>query len=146
MNINWGIIRAYLTDYVSAIWTPVRSRALSAEERKALVSAEVVPSQYGLSIAFHLRDGKVSYIPLCHTSHLKLGDTVKAANIRIITLYRKPDYIYRAVEKENAPHCESMRKRAFKRILWYRVLRHIRNLHWRIKGRKVNMFDDLVLY
>jgi len=69
-------------------WEVINSRAFNEEEIAAVLRAEVVPSQYGSSVCFHMRGGGMTYIPLSNTSTLQPGDSVDIRKARLLTLHR----------------------------------------------------------
>lgn len=76
----------------AAQWTAKGSRAFSKEERAEVQSAEVVSSDYGLSMVFTLKGGKgKKYIPVSRDSQLAEGDEVNIASITLIELEREGD-------------------------------------------------------
>ena len=79
-------------------WSAKSSRAISKEERAEVQSAEVVSSDYGLSMVFTLKGGKgKKYIPVSRDSQLAEGDEVSIASITLIELEREGDNnIFRA--------------------------------------------------
>lgn len=77
-------------------WEQKASRAFEKEEIDAIDSAQVVDSQYGLSVCFFMKSGGQTYIPLDKNSSLNIGDTVNLANAKLITLGRQGEAdIYR---------------------------------------------------
>lgn len=62
------------------------SRPFNAEELADIISAEVVISQYGLSVCFHMRGGCQQYIPLSKNSVASVGDTVDVRTCKVLTL------------------------------------------------------------
>lgn len=76
----------------AAQWTAKSSRAFSKEERAEVQSAEVVASDYGLSMVFTLKGGKgKKYIPVSRDSQLAEGDEVSIPSITLIELEREGD-------------------------------------------------------
>lgn len=76
----------------AAKWTAKGSRAISKEERAEVQSAEVVSSDYGLSMVFTLKGGKgKKYIPVSRDSQLAEGDEVSIPSITLIELEREGD-------------------------------------------------------
>lgn len=69
-------------------WQVVDSRDFNSEEKAAVLRAEVVPSQYGLSVVFFMRGGGQTYIPLSNTSSLTAGDPVDMGKAKLLTLHR----------------------------------------------------------
>lgn len=77
-------------------WEQKASRAFEKEEIDAIDTAQVVDSQYGLSVCFFMKSGGQTYIPLDKNSSLNIGDTVNLANAKLITLGRQGEAdIYR---------------------------------------------------
>ena len=69
-------------------WNVVDSRSFDAEEIAAVKRAEVVSSEYGLSVCFIMKDGGQTYIPLSNQSDLTVGDAVDLTKAKILTLHR----------------------------------------------------------
>ena len=67
-------------------WNLKASRSFEAEEIAAVSEAEVVPSQYGNSVCFHMKAGGKTYIPLSNDSTLTVGDTVDLSKAELLTL------------------------------------------------------------
>lgn len=69
-------------------WNVVNSRAFEQEEINAVKSAQVVASEYGLSVCFSMVTGGKTYIPLSNTSSLGVGDEVNLSTAKLLTLHR----------------------------------------------------------
>ena len=77
-------------------WSEKGSRDFSSEEIAAVEKAEVVESQYGSSVCFHMKMGGQTYIPLDQNSSKAIGDLVDLTTAKLITLCRPgEDDIYR---------------------------------------------------
>lgn len=76
-------------------WKVKDSRYLTWDEVTSVLYAEVVLSKYGYSVCFHLNTGKPSYIPLSTNSKACVGDIVDPAGIKVITLYKGSEEIFR---------------------------------------------------
>lgn len=70
-------------------WKVINSRAFDAEEKAAVKKAEVVNSDYGLSVCFFMQSGGQTYIPLSNQSSLKVGDMVDMEAAKVLTLHRE---------------------------------------------------------
>lgn len=73
-------------------WNPVEERALTAEEKAEVASAEVTKGDYGLSVCFHLTTGGMCFFSI-DTDNSKLvgvGDKVDVDNL-----------IYKKLEKKD---------------------------------------------
>ena len=80
-------------------WRVKESRPFSTEEIAAVKRAEVVSSKYGNSVCFFMQAGGQTYIPLCESSTLSVGDTFYLTTAKVITLCREgKDDIYRVIE------------------------------------------------
>ena len=78
-------------------WNVTSKEKLATNEVKAIASAEVVNSEYGLSICFTMKAGGKKYVPVSRDSSLEAGDNVDPKSIEILTLERDGDNpIYRA--------------------------------------------------
>lgn len=69
-------------------WNVTASRSFDAEEIAAVKNAEVVTSEYGLSVCFFMKSGGQTYIPLSNQSTLKAGDSVDMNAAKLLTLHR----------------------------------------------------------
>ena len=67
-------------------WSEKSRRNFSAEEQQAVDYAEVVESQFGNSVCFHMVGGGQTFIPLSNTSSLVVGDKVDVSKAQIVTL------------------------------------------------------------
>lgn len=77
-------------------WNPVAEDKFDEESIASVSKAEVVESQYGYSVCFHLKTGGSKYLPLDKNSSLSVGDIVDLRKATIITLHREGDKdIYR---------------------------------------------------
>ena len=80
-------------------WKEKGSRSFSPDEIAAVARAEIVPSQYGNSVCFFMKEGGQIYIPLSQYSTLTIGDTIDLRTAKLITLCREgDDDIYRVIE------------------------------------------------
>lgn len=82
MNI-FNALRVY-----AGKWSEKSSRQFTAEEINAVSKAEVVESQYGLSVCFFMTGGGQSYIPLDQNSSLGIGAQVDLTKASLVTLTR----------------------------------------------------------
>ena len=67
-------------------WNLKASRSFEKEEIAAVNEAEVVSSQYGNSVCFHMVGGAQTFIPLSNDSELSVGDTVDLSKAKLLTL------------------------------------------------------------
>lgn len=90
MNI-FNALRVY-----AGKWSEKDSRQFAPEEIQAVDRAEVVESQYGLSVCFFMVEGGQTYIPLDQNSSLGIGAQVDLTKAQLVTLQRPgEDDIYR---------------------------------------------------
>ena len=88
-----------LTNYAGN-WAVANRRDFNAEEKAAVKSASVVPSQYGSSVCFIMKSGGQTYIPVSRDSELAVGDIVDLDKVQLLTLHRDGDEdIVRVAEK-----------------------------------------------
>lgn len=86
-----------LTNYGGAKWGVESTRSISAAEKKEIDGAEVVSSEYGLSMCFTMKSGGKKYLPVSRDSQLAEGDVVAINSIQFIELGREGDNnIFRA--------------------------------------------------
>ena len=83
MNI-FATLKAYANSF-----KPVNTRDFTQEELNLVSKAEVVLSQYGLSVCFFMTDGCQKYIPLSRDSVACEGDTVDLKKAKILTLKKE---------------------------------------------------------
>ena len=77
-------------------WSEKETRNFSSEEVAAVAKAEVVESQYGLSVCFFMTSGGQTYVPLDQNSGLSIGDTIDLTKAELVTLQRSGEKdIYR---------------------------------------------------
>jgi len=77
-------------------WNEKEVNAFSQEEIDSISKAEVVESQYGLSVCFYLKAGGQAYIPLDQNASASLGDTIDLSKAKVVTLSKAgEDDIYR---------------------------------------------------
>ena len=77
-------------------WNEKEVNAFSQEEIDSISKAEVVESQYGLSVCFYLKAGGKAYIPLDQNASASLGDTIDLSKAKVVTLSKAgEDDIYR---------------------------------------------------
>ena len=69
-------------------WSEKEARAFAPEEIAAVEKAEVVESQYGLSVCFMMKAGGQSYIPLDQNSSLGIGAIIDLSKAQLVTLQR----------------------------------------------------------
>lgn len=69
-------------------WAVKAKRAFSQEEINAVNNAQVVDSQYGMSVCFFMASGGQTFIPLSNTSFLAVGDAVDLSKASLLTLGR----------------------------------------------------------
>lgn len=90
MNI-FSALRVY-----AGKWNESAKRVFTAEEIADVERTEVVESQYGLSVCFHMKSGGQTYIPLDQNSSKNVGDSIDLSKAELITLSRVGDEdIYR---------------------------------------------------
>ena len=80
MNI-FSALRVY-----AGKWSEKKVESFKAEEIALVDKAEVVESQYGLSVCFFMKAGGQSYIPLDQNSSAAIGDTIDLTKAQVVTL------------------------------------------------------------
>jgi hypothetical protein len=83
MNI-FSALRVY-----AGKWKEKKVESFKAEEIALVDKAEVVESQYGLSVCFFMKAGGQSYIPLDQNSSAAIGDTVDLTKAKVVTLSKQ---------------------------------------------------------
>ena len=90
MNI-FNALRVY-----AGKWSEKNVRNFSSEEVAAVDKAEVVESQYGLSVCFFMHGGGQTYVPLDQNSSLGIGAVIDLTKAQLVTLQRPGEQdIYR---------------------------------------------------
>jgi hypothetical protein len=90
MNI-FSALRVY-----AGKWQEKKVESFKAEEIALVDKAEVVESQYGLSVCFFMKAGGQSYIPLDQNSSAAIGDTIDLTKAQVVTLCKQGENdIYR---------------------------------------------------
>lgn len=69
-------------------WAVKARRSFSSDEIDAVEKAEVVDSQFGNSVCFHMVGGGQTFIPLSTNSSLGIGDSVDLTKAQLLTLER----------------------------------------------------------
>ncbi len=69
-------------------WKVEDSRFFTWDEANSVLYAEVVASQFGMSVCFHLNTGKSSCIPLSTNCTACIGDIIDPVEAKVITLYK----------------------------------------------------------
>ena len=74
-------------------WRVVNKRNLTQEEKESVENAEIVKSDFGMSVCFTLFNGETSKVPLTSVSNSKahIGDIIDLDSISIITLHNDYD-------------------------------------------------------
>lgn len=83
MNI-FSALRVY-----AGKWNEKKVESFKAEEIALVDKAEVVESQYGLSVCFFMKAGGQSYIPLDQNSSAAIGDTIDLTKAKVVTLQKQ---------------------------------------------------------
>jgi hypothetical protein len=83
MNI-FSALRVY-----AGKWSEKKVESFNAEEIALVDRAEVVESQYGLSVCFFMKAGGQSYIPLDQNSSAAIGDTIDLTKAKVVTLCKQ---------------------------------------------------------
>ena len=90
MNI-FSALRVY-----AGKWNEKKVESFKAEEIALVDKAEVVESQYGLSVCFFMKAGGQSYIPLDQNSSAAIGNTIDLTKAQVVTLCKQGENdIYR---------------------------------------------------
>jgi hypothetical protein len=77
-------------------WNVSNEAKFSQEEMDSVSKAEVVDSQYGLSVCFFMKSGGQTYIPLDQNSSKNVGDTIDLSQASVLTLSKQGEAdIYR---------------------------------------------------
>lgn len=83
MNI-FSALRVY-----AGKWQEKKVESFKAEEIALVDRAEVVESQYGLSVCFFMKAGGQSYIPLDQNSTAAIGDNIDLTKAQVVTLCKQ---------------------------------------------------------
>lgn len=89
MNI-FNQLKVYASKFVVS-----NRRSFTSEEINSVVSAIVVPSEYGNSACFTMKSGGKTYIPMSTNATIGAGETVDLAKAEILTLTRGDEEIVR---------------------------------------------------
>ena len=77
-------------------WAVKESRVFNQEEKDAISSATVVPSQFGTSVCFMMVAGGKTFIPMDQSSTLGVGESVDLSKAELLTLAKEGEAdIYR---------------------------------------------------
>ena len=83
MNI-FSALRVY-----AGKWQEKSVESFKAEEIALVDKAEVVESQYGLSVCFFMKAGGQSYIPLDQNSSAAIGEQIDLTKAQVVTLCKQ---------------------------------------------------------
>jgi len=147
--MNWTTIRNSFVDHYGCTWQVTAVRNLTAAEKPQIKAVKVVDSMFGKSLAFTKWDLTEYYIPLAANSHLRLGDYVTDFDtLKVVTYSTSWESVFRVIEKEYAPKHYKANKvlRTSKKWLWYNLLKPIRDIQYKIQGKKPSLFEELTLY
>lgn len=86
-NYKVNVMNIFKNLTVGHPWKVKDSRFFTWDEANLVLYAEVVSSQFGMSVCFHLNTGKTSCIPLSANSVACIGDIIDPAEVKVITLY-----------------------------------------------------------
>lgn len=75
--------------YGEGAWKVVSSRSFEPSEAAQVSNAEIVSSDFGLSVCFHMKAGGQIYIPLSRDSKLSAGDSLDVSKASILTLHKE---------------------------------------------------------
>ena len=77
-------------------WSEKAVEAFTPEEIALVDKAEVVESNFGMSVCFFMRKGGQTYIPLDQNCSASIGDAVDLTKATVVTLQKQgEDDIYR---------------------------------------------------
>ena len=67
-------------------WSVKETRNFTADEIAQVSQAVVVPSQYGNSVQFTMKNGGLTYIPLDQNSDCAVGEVINLSTAKLTTL------------------------------------------------------------
>lgn len=70
-------------------YSVINRRSFNETEKSAVISADVVASEYGLSVCFLMVSGGKTYIPVSRDSVCSVGDKVNLETSELLTLSRE---------------------------------------------------------
>lgn len=80
MNI-FGNLKVYASK-----WSMKDERSFSQEEINMVTKAIVVPSTYGASVEFTMKNGGMTFIPLSQDASASIGEEIDITKAKLITL------------------------------------------------------------
>ena len=83
MNI-FGNLKLYASK-----WAVKDERSFTAEEINLVAKAVVVPSTYGLSVEFTMKNGGMTFIPLSQDATACVGEEIDVSKAKLITLFKQ---------------------------------------------------------
>ena len=83
MNI-FGNLKLYASK-----WSVKDERPFSAEEISLVTKAVVVPSTYGASVEFTMKNGGMTFIPLSQDASAGIGEEIDVSKAKLITLCKQ---------------------------------------------------------
>lgn len=72
-------------------WTVKEAYEISAEDQALFSDAEVVPSEFGMSVKFNMFGGGCCYIPCDTESVMRVGDRYLPNQLEVVILQRLGD-------------------------------------------------------
>lgn len=84
-------------------WVVTKSTPLATELGELadeVVSMEVIPSEYGISVEFKFKGGYTQYIPVSTQCDLEIGDSPKVEDLVVLTLDRIGDETIYRIDKK----------------------------------------------
>jgi hypothetical protein len=83
MNI-FGNLKLYASK-----WEVKSERPFNVEEINIVAKAIVVPSTYGLSVEFTMKNGGMTFIPLSQDASASMGEEIDVSKAKLITLSKQ---------------------------------------------------------
>lgn len=70
-------------------WSVKNVELMSAEDQAMVTRAEIVPSEFGMSVCFFMKTGGQTYIPVSNDCTVAVGESVDLSKAEIITLEKQ---------------------------------------------------------
>lgn len=83
MNI-FGNLKLYASK-----WSVKDERPFNAEEINLISKAVVVPSTYGASVEFTMKNGGMTFIPLSQDASAGIGEEIDVSKAKLVTLCKQ---------------------------------------------------------
>lgn len=136
-----------------AHWVPVSYRKFTEEEIQVVDSCVVVDSMFGQSVQFNIKDEESpKYIPVGDHDRWITGQKLSIHDLKIVTLRRREDVIYRIVPIDAEEKTYFVSKKVtpeeanFRNKLYGKLFCMLREIKFEVRDGALNVFSFMRLY